>query len=257
MTDTLPTSTASKSPSRRALLAGALGGLGALAASAIGRTSRVRAGVDGDVVLGSASNSTSTVTTITNTTTGGQAFAAYATGAGNGVYGQSSSSYGVWGSSSSGNGVYGYGNSGTGVYGYSASAWGVSGQSSATGAAANVGWSYGNSTGLLGYSGTVSPPAAKAKTGVYGYAAQDSGARGVTGQTTNGIGVYGVATTGYGVYSAGKVYTTKWYEMTEITAPASPAANRARLFLKDNGSNKTQLCVKFANGTVTILATEG
>jgi hypothetical protein len=39
--------------------------------------------------------------------------------------------------------------------------------------------------------------------------------------------------------------------------PPSPAANRARLFLKDNGLGKTQLGVKFANGTVRVLATEG
>jgi hypothetical protein len=34
-------------------------------------------------------------------------------------------------------------------------------------------------------------------------------------------------------------------------------ANRARLFLKDNGLGKAQLCVKFANGPVKVLATEG
>jgi hypothetical protein len=256
MTATLPTSTPSKSSSRRALLAGALGGLGALAASAIGRASPVRAGVDGDVVLGSASNSTATVTAITNTTTGDQAFAAYATGAGSGVYGQSSSSYGVWGSSSLGSGVYGYSNSGTGVYGFSASAWGLHGQSSATDAAANVGWSYGDSTALIGYSGTVSPPAAKAKTGVYGYASQDNFSRGVIGESPAGIGVYGITTSGYGGYFAGKVYTTKWYEMTEITAPAAPAANRARLFLRDNGSAKTQLCIRFNTGAVQVITTQ-
>ena len=91
---------------------------------------------------------------------------------------------------------------------------------------------------------------------MHGYAAQDNYSRGVTGQTTSGIGVYGLATTGYGVYSAGKVYTTQFYELTEIATPASPIANRARLFVKDNGLGKTQLVVKFANGTVKVLATE-
>jgi hypothetical protein len=69
--------------------------------------------------------------------------------------------------------------------------------------------------------------------------------------------VYGKTSTGYGGFFEGKVYTAKWYELTEISTPPSPVANRARLFLKDNGSGKTQLCVKFANGTVKVLATEG
>jgi hypothetical protein len=79
--------------------------------------------------------------------------------------------------------------------------------------------------------------------------------RGVTGQSPAGIGVYGISSSGYGGYFAGKVYTTQWYELTEISTPPSPIANRARLFIKDNGLGKTQLCVKFANGTVKILAT--
>jgi hypothetical protein len=92
---------------------------------------------------------------------------------------------------------------------------------------------------------------------VYGYAAQDTLSRWVTGESPAGIGLYGISSSGYGVYAAGKVYTTKWYELTEISTPPSPLANRARLFLKDNGLGKTQLCVKFANGTVRVLATEG
>jgi hypothetical protein len=237
MTATLPTTPQAKSPSRRALLAGALGGLGALAASAIARVNPVRAGTDGDVVLGSALNSTSTATAITNTTAGAQAFAAYATGGGTGVSGQSDSYIGVNGSSSS--------------------SVGVVGSSGATNQPAIVGWSAGNSTGIQGHSGTSSPPAAKAKTGVYGYAAQDASSHGVTGESPAGIGMYGISSTGYGVYSAGVVYTTRFYELTEISTPVSPIANRARLFAKDNGLGKTQLCVKFANGTVKILATEG
>jgi hypothetical protein len=73
----------------------------------------------------------------------------------------------------------------------------------------------------------------------------------------SGLGVYGKTSTGYGGFFEGKVYTTKWYELTEISTPPNPVANRARLFLKDNGLGKTQLCVKFANGTVKVLATEG
>lgn len=46
------------------------------------------------------------------------------------------------------------------------------------------------------------------------------------------------------------------FEMVERSAPASPSANRARLFVQDNGSGKTQLCVLFPTGVVQVLATE-
>jgi hypothetical protein len=45
-------------------------------------------------------------------------------------------------------------------------------------------------------------------------------------------------------------------EMAEMTAPAAPAANGARLYLEDNGSGKTRLVVKFASGAAIVLATE-
>lgn len=43
----------------------------------------------------------------------------------------------------------------------------------------------------------------------------------------------------------------------EVSAdPANPAANQARLYLKDNGAGKTQLMVRFGTGAAQILATE-
>jgi hypothetical protein len=43
----------------------------------------------------------------------------------------------------------------------------------------------------------------------------------------------------------------------EISGDASaPAANGCRLYLKDNGSGKTQLCARFNSGAVQVLATE-
>lgn len=38
--------------------------------------------------------------------------------------------------------------------------------------------------------------------------------------------------------------------------PSAPSANGARLFAKDNGSGKTQLCVRFPTGAVQVLVTE-
>jgi hypothetical protein len=297
----------SKPSSRRALLAGALGGLGALAASAIGRASPVRAGSDGDVVLG-VNNFATGRTYVVNQTNdqialGGEAYGSgtgvygisagtgvwgistgsgatnygvggSANGGGTGVYGLSTSGKGVYGLSTSGQGVYGESSSsfgvvgtspsggvsgtstnGTGVYGSSGISVGVRAYSNATSAPAAQSWSAGNSTGVLGYSGD-SPPAALANTGVYGVATQDSTARGVIGETTSGHGVHGTATTGYAGFFNGKVFTNKFHEMAEMSTPTAPSANKARLFVRDNGSGKTQLCVRFPTGAVQVIKTE-
>jgi hypothetical protein len=227
----------SKSSSRRALLAGALGGIGAWAAAAIGKRDLVRAGVDGDVVLGTTNNAGSQ-TQITNNTTNAAVFGATAFGTGTAITGTSAN--------------------GTGIIGESLNAHiGVDGASGAPSWPGVRGMQAGGSTGVQGYSGAFATvPAAKPKTGVYGYAAQDGGSRGVTGESPAGIGVYGISATGYGGYFDGKVYTTKWYELTEIGVPTAPAANRARLFIKDNGAGKTQLCVRFNTGAVQVVATQ-
>jgi len=46
-------------------------------------------------------------------------------------------------------------------------------------------------------------------------------------------------------------------EALELAAdPAAPATNAGRLYFRDNGSGKTQLCVRFATGAVQVIATE-
>lgn len=42
----------------------------------------------------------------------------------------------------------------------------------------------------------------------------------------------------------------------ERAAPAAPAANQARLYVRDDGAGKTQLVVRFATGGVQVLASE-
>lgn len=44
--------------------------------------------------------------------------------------------------------------------------------------------------------------------------------------------------------------------LTEVTAPGVATADGARLYVKDNGAGKTQLCVIFATGAEIVLATE-
>ena len=216
---------------RRAVLAAALGGIAATVATAVARPEAVRAGSDGDVVLGGG-NSTTQQTLISSSgptglivnavdlgilAQGGEAgLRATSSGIGvdgwsdgsSGVHGLSNHAAGVYGESTSGTGVVGTSPSvgvsgtsttGTGVSGSSGSAIGVAAYSNATDRPAGRSWSAGDSTGLQGHSGADSPPAAPAKTGVFGYAVQDAAAIGVRGQSTVGRGVYGQATSGQGV----------------------------------------------------------
>jgi len=222
MTDQIPMPA---SRSRRAILAGALGGLGALAAGAIGRP-HVAQGHDADDVLLGGGNSASSVTTITNSSTNLTVLSLANTHDGVALESHSAGNLGVSGTS----------NTHTGLYGFT----------TASNHAATVGFGFGNSTGVLGYSGSVGLPAAKPKTGVYGYANQDGTSKGVFGESNNG----------FAGYFAGKVYTSKFHEMAEITAPTAPGANKGRLFMRDNGSGKTQLCVRFNTGGVLVIATQ-
>lgn len=41
-----------------------------------------------------------------------------------------------------------------------------------------------------------------------------------------------------------------------LTDPPAPELNGARIFMRDSGSGKTQLCIRFATGAVQVLATE-
>lgn len=108
-----------------------------------------------------------------------------------------------------------------------------------------------------------------AGTGVEG--SSDEGT-GVLAATTNGTALHAVASaatggtfavaaeaasaSGYAGHFTGRVFTTSFYELQEIADPAAPAANQARLFVRDNGASKSQLCVRFASGAVQVIATE-
>jgi len=142
----------------------------------------------------------------------------------------SGTAHGVFGISGSGIGVSGSSSSGTGVRGYSDSQSGVAGGSGSGGSIPD-------------------------DTGVYGFANGSAG-RGVFGEAIGGHGVHGKATTGWAGYFVGKVYLSKYQEMQEISNPQAPTANKARLFVRDNGSGKTQLCVRFNTGGVQVIKTQ-
>lgn len=45
-------------------------------------------------------------------------------------------------------------------------------------------------------------------------------------------------------------------QFAERADPAAPGTNNARLYARDNGAGKTQLCVRFPTGAVQVIATE-
>ena len=133
----------------------------------------------------------------------------------------------------------------------------------------------GNSAVAVGRSSTATANSVvmghNASTGGSGHTVIGHGATTTGGQDSVVIG-NGAASGGYarsvvlGRGSAGVLSATsndqvkvgdKHIELAELAAdPAAPAVSLGRLYLKDNGSGKTQLCVRFNTGAVVILATE-
>jgi hypothetical protein len=238
--------------SRRAILAATLGGIAGTVLARLGGPDTARATNGGAIILG-ASPSAPFDGIGPNEANGTTAIA---TASGTGFQARSSSGFGLVGNSDSNIGVYGASHLGDGVYGVSNSNIGVFGLSFATNRTAVGGVSGGNSTGVEGYSGPNVLPAAKAKTGVYGYADLDKASVGVFGGSPSGHGVHGRSTSGWAGYFDGRVFTNNYHELIEISTPSAPSSNHARLFVRDNGSGKTQLCVRFPTGPVKVLATE-
>lgn len=55
----------------------------------------------------------------------------------------------------------------------------------------------------------------------------------------------------------GYAMDSSFLQMQELdTDPPAPTANRVRLYARDNGAGKTQLCARFATGAVQVIATE-
>jgi len=235
----------SKSPSRRALLAGVLGGIGAWATGLAGRVGAVQA-ANGDPVLVGGSHSGTGATSITN----------------------SGSPIAIIGVSTAGTnettGVFGQANSptGRGVLGFAPT---VNGKSHGVWAQSNspvgrgvFGSTPAGGTGVYGSSSNAVPGALPhaAKTGVFGYSDKGSSAKGVWGRSPGGHGLHGQSNAGWAGYFEGRVLIDKYAELVEIGTPSAPNSNRARLFIRDNGNGRTQLCVRFHTGSVRVIATQ-
>jgi hypothetical protein len=158
---------------RRAILIGALGGIAASVAAAVGRATPVSA-ADGDTVLVGGTYSATHTTVFDTGHTSVLAFAGLNLADGTGVAGSSM----------------------TGI--------GIRGASKSTTRPATLGLGYGNGTGVQGHSGTGgNVPAPPVKTGVVGSANQDATAVGVQGKSRAGAGVKGTTTTGVAVKGSG------------------------------------------------------
>ncbi len=185
-----------RSRSRRAILAGLGGGVAALAAGALRGLPTMRAGVDGDVVLGTA-NVETTLTSITNSIAGADAFAATA-----GASTATSNSVGVLGEGDTGvlgSGVFGAVGAGA------ADGIGVFGSASASaipnvfGGAGVIGQSDAGGTAVVGFTG-LTAPLPTPDTGIYGRSdTGGAGGRGLMGHCATGIGLLGETISGVGV----------------------------------------------------------
>jgi hypothetical protein len=237
---------------RRALLAGAIGGLGALAANVIGGASKAEASAGSPLIIGSSTNNAGSSNTILTTNSsvvafeliqqgGGTAVMGYATpssGPTRGVYGRSDSPYGYGvqarnaGAPGPGAAVQAIGGNNVGVLGSSTSGFGIYGYSS-------------DKAGVAGASGT--------SVGVQGFSASNAG---IHGNSNGGTGVLGTSATGYAGKFDGSVKVEQNLDIGEFGTPVHPGPNVARLFVRDNGAGKTQLCVLFPTGVVEVLSAE-
>ena len=220
----------SMAPSRRALLAGALGGIGAWAASVVGQARPVRA--EGEImVVGGTYDTVESTTRLRDTVNGATVFWAHNSLNGTAVRAESKDGFGLVANSGSKAAVFATSSSALGVIGFS-----------------------GTSTGIQGSSGSLPNP--RAKTGVYGTASVDSSSKGVWGNSAKGHGIHGQADSGWAGYFDGRLFVKKYVELAEIRTPTAPGSNEARLFIRDNGNGRTQLCVRFHTGSVRVLATQ-
>jgi hypothetical protein len=177
--------------SRRAILASALGGLGAAMASRLIKPESARAAAGDPVLVDGAHDGVGT-TTVTSTTTGTALAGVVNGGIGQGVRGSSMDGLGVWGESMS--------------------------------AADSTFTDPSRRTGVIGIAGDSTDSATNTdETGVYGYANTSAGSTGVWGDTVNGFGVAGTSgyvgvlaiATDFGLYAFGRVAVTGSGDVTE------------------------------------------
>jgi hypothetical protein len=227
VSDTEPSpeaSTAARPRTRRAILAGALGGLGAWAASAAARVSPTRAAAGSNLILGSSTNNAGTSNTILSTSSSVVAFELLQNGPGTGLMGYATAASGGT------RGVYGRSNSpnGDGVQARNAGAAGTGAAMRAFG---------GNNIGLVATSDTTTGVQG-ISTSSYGVLGQSNESQGTgiygnaPGTSADNYGVYGRSESfyGYGVYGSGPNFAG--YFAGNVTVTNNIAAASASASIK-------------------------
>lgn len=74
------------------------------------------------------------------------------------------------------------------------------------------------------------------------------------GNITTNVGVDIATQSGSGTVDIGLRLNANFYELSEMTAPAAPAANGCRIWVEDNGSGKTRLMALFSSGAAQQIA---
>jgi len=223
---------------RRALLAGVLGGLGAWAVSTAARVSPAEAAAGDPIRMGRLNTARGTSTTL-QTASSQPTFRAVQLADGSALRAEAGHGRAVMATA---------GRNGTAVWAYSPDHYAIR-ANCPTGIAAVHAETL-NGTGVFGM--------AKAGTGVWGTS--------VSGAAMRAQGAVGIEALGNPAAHFEGEPTAAWFvgafqltgaqDIWELPEPAAPVANRARLFARDNGSGKTQLCVRFATGAVQVIATE-
>ena len=209
--------------SRRALLAGALGGLAAWAASTASRVDPAAATTGDPIRMGRLNRAGGTSTEL-QTNSSKPAFRAIQLGGGAALRGDATTGRGVMGIA---------GGDGAGVWGYSPGHYGVSGNSR-------------HGSGVAGFATTTG-------TGVYGSAASGAGVYGVS---EFGYGVHAVGSQFRpALYVDGFADVDKHIELYPSFEPPPPGG--VKLFALVGGNpQKYSLCVRIESGPVVVLATQ-
>lgn len=90
-------------------------------------------------------------------------------------------------------------------------------------------------------------------TGAYNLGCQDAG---TLQFVTSNAGRMTIDPSGNVVIASGTLTLNNYLSMPEYGDPGPPGVNGARLYTRDNGSGKTQLCIVFNTGAVQVLATQ-
>jgi hypothetical protein len=273
--------------SRRALLGGVLGGLTGLLASRLAGPPNAEAAAGSPLIIGSETNNSGTSNTQLIANSDVVTFKLYQTGPGTALMGYTTTATGltrgVYGrvDSANGDGVQGRNagplGSGSAMRAYGGNNYGLYATTDTEFSYAILGENLSSAGGGIGIKGTTFDTAGAFgdSSGVLGLSAGGH-ASGVVGFANgDGAGIYGFSNTGPGIY--GDSGTSNWaaqlkgrvvieapdpyvqlaeFDPGATTAPTSAPSQAVRLFAKDNGSGKVQLCAIFPSGSAVVIATE-